>query len=221
MRTYKLPGTPLPVIGTSPLPSTRILVPSSTPAGMRTSSVRRPRTLPTPSQSEHESAGLMLVPLPPHAGHVEAIWNPFWMTKVLVPVPLHTPQVDFRAPFFIPAPSQVPHRSTGVVVTLRVVPRQASSNEMLTTVSISSPLSTPPANPAPPNPAGPRPAPALPPKAPNRESKIVDASPDEKPPNPPPEEKPPKPPAPPKGDAPPPPPPNGLKPGEEPSVLPY
>ena len=79
------------------------------------------------------------MPWPRHVEQVAAIWKPLWMTYARVPVPLHDGHVDLFAPDFRPLPEQDLQLTTGVTVTVLVVPLQASKKVM----SIETPISSP------------------------------------------------------------------------------
>ena len=116
-------------------------------------------TWPIPAQSPHWLPRGIVLPVPEHVPHVLAIWKPLSSTKVRVPDPPHAVHVDRLAPAFKPEPEQVEQLTTGVMLTVREVPLQASMNEIPTEASMSLPrmfcrVARPP-----------------PPKAPNKDSK--------------------------------------------------
>ena len=102
-------------------------VPLSTPAGIRTLSVRRVLTRPSPSHSGH---GLRItVPCPPQGGHGREVitWprneRVTWLTS---PRPPHTSQVSGWVPGALPSPEQVGHTTAVSTTSSRVVPNAHS-----------------------------------------------------------------------------------------------
>jgi hypothetical protein len=125
----------------------------SAPAGMSTSMDDRILTLPRPEQSPHWAPRGTTLPVPWQAVHVLAIWNPLSITKVRVPVPLHSPQADFLAPALRPDPVHVWQSTTGVMLSVRFAPRQDSRKVILADDSMSSPMAISARRPPRPRPA--------------------------------------------------------------------
>src|SRR6266702_3277143 len=102
--TYRLPGVP-PRALTSPSPVTRTLIPSSTPAGILTTTRRLLRTRPCP---RHFSQGVVMTrPSPRQRSHMETLTN--WpkidcCTRRISPVPWHDEQRAVDVPGCAPLP---------------------------------------------------------------------------------------------------------------------
>ena len=113
---------------TSPSPFSRIRMPSSTPAGTLTVSVRRPRTRPSPPHSRHGLA--MTVPKPPQRGQARAVT--IWprnerVTCWISPEPLALlAGLRDACPGALPSPSQVWQSTAVSTVISRLTPNAVS-----------------------------------------------------------------------------------------------
>lgn len=112
---------------------------SHIPIGMSTVNCSFERTFPTPSQVGHWSPFGIVLPCPWQTLHVLAIWKPFSIAKVRVPVPLHAEHVVFFDPGLRPEEEQGLQSTTGVIVTFFFVPLQASRKLIDICRSMSSP----------------------------------------------------------------------------------
>src|SRR5258708_26017616 len=126
------PGGPPPG-PTSPSPASWMWVPSSTPAGILTLTVRRVLTRPSPSHSGH---GLrMTVPNPPQLGHARDVIT--WprndlVTWLISPRPLQTSQVVGWLPGALPSPEQVGQTTAVSTVSSLVAPNTHSARSRST-----------------------------------------------------------------------------------------
>ena len=84
-----------------PRPFTRMRWPSSTPAGMRTFTVRGRTSIPRPLQFLHLS--LTTLPRPPQVGQTSENENGPWSTAT-EPAPLHVGQRSGNVPGLAPVP---------------------------------------------------------------------------------------------------------------------
>src|SRR5919201_3622505 len=149
--TNRSPAAP-PTPPGSPFPARRMRAPSRTPAGILTRIVRVRRCVPEPPHVVHAVSTIR--PLPPHVGHGRDIEKNPWFSAIS-PVPAHVGHVVGDVPGSAPLP---PHREQVAGPSIRigsVVPRSASSKEIVTDVSRSAPRRAParppPRRPAPPN----------------------------------------------------------------------
>src|SRR5271167_4832899 len=111
-------------IPASPSPLRRMRVPSSTPAGTLTDSVRSRVTRPEPPQRSH---GLSIVwPRPWHVGQVLSIAKNPCCARTR-PWPAQVLQVVGFDPAFAPEPEQVSQVSEVGSLIVAVLPRKASS----------------------------------------------------------------------------------------------
>src|ERR671926_1586965 len=116
----------------SPLPFSRIRVPSLTPAGILTvyRFVRRSR--PEPWHFGHGSS--ITVPLPRQRGHGCESANRPWLSET-TPRPLHSGQIFGAVPGFAPEPWHSEHDVSSVTGIFVSIPFSESSNERLTSTS--------------------------------------------------------------------------------------
>src|SRR5919198_2903928 len=134
------PGAP-PFSPASPLPLSRIFVPSLTPGLIFTVYVLMRRSRPEPWHFGHGCS--MTVPLPRQRGHGCDSANRPWLSAI-TPRPRHSGQTVGAVPGFAPEPPhsrQAVSRLTGSVVS---TPRSESSNERLSSTSTSEPGWPPP-----------------------------------------------------------------------------
>src|ERR1019366_4626249 len=164
--TYRSPGS-VPRTPGSPLPASRIRLPSRTPAGTLTRTRRTRRGAPDPPQVGHGSS--MIVPEPwqlEHGCDIEKIpW--LWAST---PRPLQTGQTLGVVPGLAPEPLQVGHGWEVGTASGTWAPLTAWSKFSETSVSRSRPRACrtrPPRTPPAVRPPGPVPAPPAPPP-PNR-----------------------------------------------------
>src|SRR5207245_6528924 len=105
--TYRLPGVP-PRELTSPSPVTRTLIPSSTPAGILTTTRRLLRTRPCP---RHFSQGVVItLPSPRQRSHMVTLTNCPKIdccTRRISPVPWQAEQRVVDVPGCAPLPRQL------------------------------------------------------------------------------------------------------------------
>src|SRR4029079_15667084 len=104
-------------------PARRMRVPSSTPAGMLTDSVRSFWTRPEPEQSLHGSS--IVSPRPWQAGHVRAIVKKPWLARTF-PTPPHVAQMWALVPGLAPEPAHVSHLTLAGTRICAVLPEKAS-----------------------------------------------------------------------------------------------
>src|SRR6516164_1361053 len=103
--TYRSPGSP-PRSPASPLPARRIRLPSWTPAGMLTRSLRTLRCAPVPLHVVHGSS--ITVPEPPQFEHGWEIEKIPWLWDS-IPRPSHTGHTLGVVPGLAPVPRHVGH----------------------------------------------------------------------------------------------------------------
>src|SRR5262245_47505145 len=102
---YRSPGGP-PFIPAWPSPDNRMRVPSSTPGGMSTDSVRSFCIWPEPLHCLH---GLRTTrPAPRHFGHVRSMVKKPWLARTF-PCPEQVEQVSGLLPASAPEPLQLSH----------------------------------------------------------------------------------------------------------------
>src|SRR3569833_2718064 len=144
-KTSRSPRVPLapeparPVRGASPSPSTRRRMPSCTPPGMSTVIVWRSRTAPSPLHVPHSEPRGVVLPAPPQAPHVDAIWKPPWTKCTRVPVPLLVLQLERVAPGFSPDPVHVLQVTSGLKLICLLAPKTASMKDTVICASMLSP----------------------------------------------------------------------------------
>ena len=113
-------------------------MPSSTPAGIFTVSVRRERTRPSPEHSRHGSG--MIVPNPRQAAHGRRVRiSPrndrcTWATS---PAPRHVSHGTGCEPAAVPSPWQVVHTTAVSTLSSRATPNAASARSISSRISAS------------------------------------------------------------------------------------
>src|SRR3569833_1499674 len=139
LRVPMAPEPARPVRGAAPSPSTRRRMPSCTPPGMSTVIVWRSRTAPSPLHVPHSEPRGVVLPVPPQAPHVDAIWKPPWTKCTRVPVPLHVLQLERVAPGFSPDPVHVLQVTSGLKLICLLAPLAASMKDTVICASMLSP----------------------------------------------------------------------------------
>ena len=118
-------------------------MPSSTPAGIFTETVRRARTRPSPAQLGHGCGITVPVPEQVGQGRLVITWprNERW-TLCTSPRPPQVSQLAGWVPGAVPAPAQVPQTTAVSTVRSRVLPKAVSASSRSSRISASAPCRT-------------------------------------------------------------------------------